>query len=161
MAELNFCFGYFIFLYGHNVSVKNHEISVFADFDAAFTTFKEAAFGYPDGDGTQGLFAGEGVLHLETLVWRAIQVLTGDSGIEGINWADVLNGEVSAIDDPAVLLQELLISVCVLDAFAQTLIGPVHVGGAVGGLNGRDDREFTKALEVRVSNRLRVLDAPA
>ena len=161
MAELNFGFSYFIFLYGHNVSVEDDEISVFAYFNAAFTTFKEAAFGYPNRDGTQGLLACEGVLHLETFGGRAVQMLAGDGGIESVNRADVLDGEVGAVDDPAVLLQQLLVGVGVLDALAKTLVGPVHIGSAMRGLDGRDDGKLAKTLEIRVAYRLRVLNAPA
>ena len=95
----------FVLCYGHEVTVKDNEISVFPDFNAAFAGFEEAAFGHPNRDGAQGLFVCEGVLHLEALGRCAVQVLAGDGGIEGVNRADVLNGEVGAVDHPTVLLQ--------------------------------------------------------
>jgi hypothetical protein len=57
-AHLDLGFGDVLFLHGHQITVKNHEISVFPDFNAAFAAFKETAFGHPDGDGTKGLFSG-------------------------------------------------------------------------------------------------------
>ena len=160
-AHLDLGFGDVLFLHGHKVTVKNHEISVFPDFNAAFAAFKETAFGHPDGDGTKGLFSGEGVFHLEALGGCAVQMLAGNGGIESVNRADVFNGEVSAVNHPAVLLQQLLISVGILDAFAKTLVGPIHVGGAVGGLDGGNDRIFTITLEISLVYSLRVLNAPA
>ena len=146
--------------YRHYIAVKYHEISVFSCFYAAFSGFEETAFGHPNRDGTQGLLAGEGVLHLETFGGRAVQMLAGDGGIESVNRADVLDGEVGAVDDPAVLLQQLLVGVGVLDALAKTLVGPVHIGSAMRGLDGGDDGKFAKTLEISVAYRLRVFDAP-
>ena len=55
VTRLYFGLGDFVFWYGHQVSVEDNEISIFAHFDTAFVAFKEAAFGNPNCDGTQGL----------------------------------------------------------------------------------------------------------
>ena len=139
---------------GHNIAVENDEIGVFPNFDAAFAVFEETAFGHPNRDGTQGLFAGQGILHLEALGGRAVQMHAGDGSIEGVDGADVLDGKVGAVNDPTVLLQQLLVGIGVLDALAETLIGPVHVGGAVCGLDGGNDGKVTIALEVGLVHHL-------
>ena len=116
----------------HDVLIEYHVIGILADFDAAFAVLEETAFGYPDGDGSQGLFGSQSIFHLEAF---AI-----DGGFEGFHWVDVLDGEVGAVDHPTVLLQQSLIGVGVFDAFRpQALFGPSHVGSAVGGLDGGDD----------------------
>ena len=58
VAHLHLSCWDFTFCHLHKVSVKNHEISVFPDFDAAFAVLEEAAFGHLNRDGTQGLLTG-------------------------------------------------------------------------------------------------------
>ena len=126
---------------------KYHVISVFAYFDAAFALFEETAFGDPDGDGAQGLFRSQGILHLEAF--------SVHGGVEGLDWTDVLDGEVSAVDYPAVLLEQALVGVGVLDALgSKALASPIHVGSAVRGLDGGDDGILAVSIEIVFRNEL-------
>ena len=121
---------------GHDVVVEHDEIGLESDGNAAFVAFLKVSFGDPTGDGAQGLLACERVGGLPTTVGVAVEVLACHGCIESVEGADVFDGEVGAVDEPPVLLEQALICVGVSDAAAKTVCCPGHVGCGMSALYG-------------------------